>query len=44
MALRIARDLVGELIRINSILPSVFDSPPIRDALDNLDRARWALS
>ncbi|MFC3225943.1 SDR family NAD(P)-dependent oxidoreductase [Marinibaculum pumilum] len=39
MTLPIARDLAAELIRVNTILPGIFDTPLLQGAPDNVKRA-----
>jgi NAD(P)-dependent dehydrogenase (short-subunit alcohol dehydrogenase family) len=39
MTLPIARDLMGEGIRVNTILPGIFDTPLLQGAPDNVKAA-----
>ncbi len=42
MTLPIARDLSRELIRVNTILPSIFDTPLLKGTPDNVQQALGA--
>ena len=41
MTLPIARDLMGDGIRVNTILPGIFDTPLMQRAPEQRARPRW---
>jgi NAD(P)-dependent dehydrogenase (short-subunit alcohol dehydrogenase family) len=37
----LAADLKGTAVRVNSVLPSIFDTEPNRQAMPNADFSKW---